>query len=115
MNLLASIQGVVDLLNSVPGLDATLDLRDLNTDGIYVDLESLSHEYLCGQAQMTLNLYLVTGDVGKAQALDNLSEMLNKVLTVLDPDGDTKVGTVPPLEGGQPLPALVVTVKVPTS
>lgn len=114
MNLAATIQGVVDLLNSVEGLSATSDLRDLNTDCILVQMDSISHEYLCGSGEVTITLYLVTANVGMPQDLVSLSDMLDKVLTVLSPDTDTKVGTVPPLEGGDPLPALVVTVKVPT-
>lgn len=116
IDLLGSLQSLVDTLNSVDGLHAVLDPRDINPDCVYVDVESLSHEYLCGQAEMTIKLMLITGDVGKLQALSNLSTMLNKVLTVLSPDGDTQVGsTTPPGFSGQPLPILVVTVKVPTS
>ncbi|MDV8003853.1 hypothetical protein [Rhodococcus sp. IEGM 1318] len=116
MDLLGSLQSLVDLLNSVDGLHAVLDPRDINPDCVFVDLESLSHEYLCGQAEMTIKLTLITGDVGRPQALINLSALLDKVLTVLNPDGDTQVGVItPPGFSGQPLPVLVVTVKVPTS
>lgn len=115
VNLLATVQGIVDLLNSVEGLHAVLDPRDINPDCIYVDIESLSHEFLCGSADATLKLMLITGDVGKAQALQNLSEMLDKLLTVLTPDGDTQVGSTTPPGSPNPLPILVVTLKVPTS
>lgn len=115
IDLAASLQSLVDTLNSVEGLHAVLDPRDINPDCVYVDLESLSHEYLCGQAEMTVRLTLITGDSGRIQALSNLSSMLDKVLTVLSPDGDTQVGATPTNAGGQPLPCLVVTVKVPTS
>lgn len=115
IDLLASLQSLVDTLNSVDGLNAVLDPRDINPDCVYVDLESLSHEYLCGQAEMTVKLTLITGDMGRIQALINLSALLDKVLTVLSPDGDTQVGATTTPSSTQPLPCLVVTVKVPTS
>ncbi|WP_024794196.1 hypothetical protein [Tomitella biformata] len=110
----AVIGGVIDELKSA-GLSATAEPADLNPPCAWVAVDKVEHSLLCGGGVVRVRIYLIAPDVGTMQAHRTLSEMLDKALTVIDPDQDTVLDEGIRLPaGGGPLPAYMVTAEIET-
>jgi len=79
---------VVDALASA-GVSATIDPRNVNLPGVWVQRLTLTPDLLCGGQTMRLRLVLVAPDVGTEQALDILDDLLDAAYKVAQPNTGT--------------------------
>jgi hypothetical protein len=92
------------------GVPATLNPGDLNPPGAWVRVRTITPETLTAYT-VRLDVYLVVGDANAAQAWDNLGTLLDKALTVVEPDEPVNTATSVQLpHGGPALPAMHLTV-----
>lgn len=90
-----------------PGLRADVDPALLSPPCVWVNLQGFSDDTLDGIAYR-LQLVLIAPDQDHRRAMTALADLYNKVLTVLDPTGETTTqGTVLP-DAPTPLPSLAV-------
>lgn len=110
LDIAAAAEDVVASLRSA-GLRATVEPADVNPPAAWVTARTMAHDLLGGGGTVAIDVYLIAPDTGTAQALRTLSSLLDKALTVVDPDADTSLAEAVTLPGGgQPLPAFRVTV-----
>lgn len=116
MSLKAALVDVTAALNA-GGVDASIDAQNVNTPGVWVQLESIAHSILSGGVVVRARLYLVVGDAPATTALDNLDELLAAVLDIVSPNTDRDTESVSVMLPGDstPLPALQLTVDLPTT
>lgn len=95
-----------------PGLNADTDPASVRTPGVWVRHIGLSLDHLGGYTHK-LQLHLVVPDTGYERSRNALVDLLNEVLTVVEPDDDPFFqGLVLP---GNPkaLPGLVIPLNLP--
>lgn len=99
------------------GLTADVDAQNLTPPAVWVQLASISHNLLSGGKTLRVRLYAIVGDAPTGTVLDNLDALLETVLTVVDPnaDIDTDVAGVMLPDNATPLPALQLTLDIPTT
>jgi hypothetical protein len=83
-----------------------------NGGGAWVRVKELDVVTLGETWQVSFQVYLIAPDVGVLEAWDILAALLNKALTVIDPDApvNTATSVILPQSPNQPLPAFLVTV-----
>lgn len=116
MTIRDALDAVVDALN--PGLGATLDPRDLNPPCAWVAGRRAAELNLCNRpTEITADVYLISRDVGTAEAIDKLGDMLDDALDQLAAAGIGVVDvaldeavTIP--SGAGPLPAYRISTQV---
>jgi hypothetical protein len=99
------------------GIAADLDAQNLTPPAVWVQLESIAHSLLSGGMVLRCRLYAIVGDGPAGTVLDNLDQLLGAVLDVVTPnaDRDTDVAGVILPDTSTPLPALHLTVDIPTT
>jgi hypothetical protein len=99
------------------GLNADLDAQNLTPPAVWVQLESIAHSILSGGMVLRCRLYAIVGDGPTGTVLDNLDALYETVLDVVTPntDTDTTVAGVVLPDTSTPLPALQLTVDLPTT
>ncbi|MGW0247924.1 hypothetical protein ACWDYH_14950 [Nocardia goodfellowii] len=108
------LEGLADELKAA-GVRAAVDPRDLNPPCAWVVARSIAHELLGGGGTVAVEVYLIAPDSGAPQAYRTLTDLLDKALTVLEPDADTSLSEAVTLPGGGgPLPAFRLTVNIET-
>lgn len=109
-----TLQGLCDAL-SAEGVRASIDPRDLNAPCVWVTgNQATTDMYLCGGAEMRVDVYLVAPDHGYPRTLATLEEMLSKVLEVVQPDEPVSLAESVVLpDSANPLPAFMLTVNIP--
>lgn len=108
---------LVDLVETLNGLDevrATLDPGELNTPGVWVTLEQVTVANLRHDSRVSAVLYLVAQDQDYQRAYLALQTIYNAIVpAVLTPDGPvTPQGLLLPQDPSNPLPALRVPVNL---
>lgn len=111
MGMYQHVQSVADLLTE-HGIPATTEPRDLRTPGVWVTVDRTRPSRLCGTHETVVSVVLVARDTGHRHALAHLSDLLDKVLGVVVPDGDVVADTITLPAGGSPLPAMTFTTTV---
>lgn len=98
------------------GVVATIDPSTLVAPGAWVMPREIPEDAwtLTGPSTVSAYVYLIAGDVGVPEALDVLSELLAKTLTVLTPDGPVNTSTAVSLPDNPTtaLPAFLVPVSL---
>lgn len=82
MDLAAAVQEVVDQLVA-GGVRATVDQRDLNPPAVLVDAPAIAWRFGKGGWNATWTATVVVPDTGNAQALTDLSVLLEQVQAAL--------------------------------
>lgn len=111
VNLTATMGAIVDALNA-GGVRATTDHRDLNPPAVLVTVPVVTPRF-GGCYQVDHRLLAVVGNAGdraSIAALDELSAAMDAVLAGLVVQW--RPVQMPPLAGGDPLPALEATFSV---
>ena len=112
-------EGLDDLVAALreAGIVADLDPQNLTPPAVWVQLESIAHSILSGGMVLRCRLYLIVGDAPAGTVLDNLDPLLGSVLDVVTPnaDVDTTVAGVLLPDTPTPLPALQLTIDLPTT
>lgn len=115
MNIIGTLESVVELLENA-GIRAYIDPADVNPPCVWLLPTVLDPGYLCGAGMLTIELYLVVGDVPAVQAMIGLTALLEQVIGVLDTEGTYDLGGAVSFPGGgAPYPAYKVTIQVPTT
>jgi hypothetical protein len=116
MALRAALDDLVAALREA-GIPADLDPQNLTPPAVWVQLESIAHSLLDGGLVLRCRLYAIVGDAPAGTVLDNLDALLGEVLDVVTPnaDRDTEVAGVLLPDTPNPLPALQLTVDLPTT
>lgn len=105
---------LADLVDSLTaaGLRATIDPRDVNAPAVWVSPRQIAHDILSG-GTVTVDLWLIAPDNGIPAALAVLADMLDTVLSVVDPDAPTSLAESLALpDTPAPLPAFRVTTEL---
>lgn len=113
IDLTAELQAFVTYLVD-NGVDAALDVKDLQADpgcvwvtASGIDLDRLNGYTINGSA------VCIVGDLTPVEALDALSDLVDKVVTLVDPTDTIEGRTVTvPAWGGSTLPAMVVPIQL---
>ena len=94
------------------GIPASLDPDSVQVPGAWIRVQRVTPTTLGGGATVRLQVHLLAPAVGTLEAWDLLSELLDKALTVIDPDEpvNTAANVVLPHTPTQPLPAFVLVV-----
>ena len=112
---LAKLDELAAQLEAVDGIrSASTDPAKISTPGVFVQCGPITIDKLDDGYTIEAQLRLVVADNGLVRSRDALIELLNKVLTVVDPDGPmTPQGVLLP---GNPasLPGLTVPVLIET-
>src|ERR1700710_311974 len=96
---------LVDLLIDA-GIDACLDLRDLNPPGVYVTPPDLAYRFGKGAADATWRIVAAVGNSGRADSFPPLAELLAAAVSALPyPVTAARAVDLTPLDGGGPFPA----------
>lgn len=104
---------LVDLIDEA-GLRVTIDPRNVNPPAVWISPRQIAHDLLAG-GTVTVDLWLIAPDNGTPAALKVLSEMLDVVLSVVDPDAPTSLAESLALpDTPAPLPAFRVTTELET-
>jgi hypothetical protein len=110
-----ALTGLRDLLNGAPGIKSTLDPGTVQVPGAWIQLGTIPDDAytLGGLSSIVANVYLVAPDSGAIASLDHLGNLLDQLLTVVEPDGPiTSVPLVTPASNPAALPALMVPVSL---
>lgn len=95
------------------GLRATSDPGKINPPCVWVNLATIDHTYLAGQAELEIDLYFVTPDHGTLPAIRQLEQMISKARRVIDFTNPLEAMPVAvPSLGNTPIPALRTTITV---
>lgn len=99
------------------GISADVDAQNLTPPAVWVQLASISHNLLSGGKTLRTRLYLIVGDAPTGTVLDQLDQLLEDTLTVVTPnaDVDSEVAGVQLPDTSTPLPALQLTLDIPTT
>lgn len=97
------------------GISASLDPDTVdvgNGGGAWVRIPTMEPLTLAGAWTVRFQVYLVAPAVGALEAWDVLSQLLDRALTVIEPDEpvNTATSVVLPHTPNQPLPAFLLTV-----
>jgi hypothetical protein len=116
MALREELELLVEALRGA-GISADLDPQNLTPPAVWVQLESIAHTLLSGGTVLRCRLYLIVGDNPAGTVLDHIDTLLYLVLGVVTPntDTDTTTETVALPDNPTPLPALRLTVDLPTT
>lgn len=110
----AAVAAIVDELKTA-GVAATAEPNVLNPPCAWVTARSVSHDLFVGGGTVHLEVYLIAPDNGTSQALRTLTDLLDRALTVLDPDGDTDLSAAVTIPGtAAALPAFKLSVDYET-
>lgn len=93
---------------------ASTDPAKVNTPGVFIACGPIEVTRLDGGQTITAQLHLVVGDNGVKRSRDALIELLNKVLTVVTPDGPMTPQAIQLPKSPKPLPGLIVPVNIET-
>lgn len=96
------------------GVSATPEPQDVPVPGAWIAARRLTRERMCGGMALTVDVYLVVRDSGTLTALDELAGLIDKALTVIDPDDgriDTDETVILPHDP-TPLPAAKITTTI---
>lgn len=105
-DLSAALADVVDALTAA-GIAAVVDMRDLNPPAVYVAAPQLAFDRLRGWTAV-VDLWAVVPAAGRLQALSGLGPLLAQVIDVW-PATAAYPADLPPLDGGDPMPAYRLT------
>jgi hypothetical protein len=109
---LAPVDQLVELCAALdPPVGVSMDPSEVNPGrGGWLAVDEVRFTNLAGQLELRCSLYLIAPDIDPQRALSLLAPMLNRVRTVLTPDGPVvPQGVVMPGDP-TPLPALRVPV-----
>lgn len=113
-DLTAPLTELLTLLGTVD-VDASMDPAAVNPPAGWLAVDELHPVTLARHTQLRCSLYLVAPDTDPLRAFGLLGPVLDRVLSVLTPDGDvTTQGVVLPGDP-TPLPALRVPVYLTTT
>lgn len=108
-DLAAAVTQLVDVLNAA-GVPAAFDMRDLEPPGVYVTAPTVTYRFRRGDWSAEWTVYAVTGNAGRAEALEELGVLLDAVQETL---ADVAVTGTPAdldsLDGGPRMPAYRLT------
>jgi hypothetical protein len=107
--LIPACQGVADALTAA-GVPATLNRTSLQVPGAWVRPDTVARFTLRG-GTARLSVLLVVPQAGDLEALEDLMGVLEKALTVIEPDDDVDTSVVLP-HNGNALPAFRLVVDV---
>lgn len=110
----ASLEALCVVLRANEIRSVEIDPSKLNLPGVLVELSAVRYDLLAG-ATIVARLSLVAPDVAIAQVHELLAELLDKVSDVIDPDGDVLATKVAFGEQSTLMPALQLTMSLPTS
>jgi hypothetical protein len=108
-DLAGTVTAVVDALVAA-GIPATQDRRTLNPPGVYVEQPTVLRNTLAGNTA-TLNLVCVAGNTGAPDATTALGSLVTAVRAVWPGPRDEPY-SLPGLDGGDPLPAYRLPIRV---
>lgn len=106
--LSAALGRMVDALKAA-GVNATTDARNLNAPVAFVTVNQVATVTLCGEIQVTADVYLIAHDRGGKLSIEELGKMLDRALTVLTLDEPARMVVANPPGLGAPAPALLIT------
>jgi hypothetical protein len=94
------------------GVPATLEPGQVDPPGAWITMRTMERLTLAGGFSVRFHVYLIAPAVGVLEALDLLAPMLDRALTVFDPDEPVNLATAVtlPHTPGQPLPAFLLVV-----
>ena len=90
---------------------ASVNPADVLLPGVWIQVAGVELDLLAGHT-IGLNLVAITGDTGPARSMADLAETFNKVVTVIDPTGQSRMVSVT-LPGNPPLPGLSIPFDLP--
>lgn len=94
------------------GVPATLEPADVQTEGAWVSMRTITPLTMDEGYSVRFHVYLVAPGVGALEALDVLGGLLTRALTVIEPDEpiNTATALTLPHTPNQPLPAYLLVV-----
>lgn len=107
-----ALAGLLAVLESA-GVPASLNVGQVQPPGAWVTPRTITPERLDGGGQLRTYVYLIVSDTDAAQAVINLGQLLDKALTVIDPDEAVSTAEAVALPDSPPLPAYRLTVDLP--
>lgn len=110
MDIKASLEGLVTLLKAA-GLSADLDNRKLNAPCAWVHPGDITPRDLQGGYTMAAQVTLVSRNTSPLGNLESLNTMLDKALTVIEPDTAIETDRTAAM-GDKVLPAFTFTVNL---
>lgn len=114
LNLLAAVDDLVATLKEleVEGtpLRVTTTVETIAPPCVWVAVDGIDHTL--GAGEVTVRLFLISGDLDEYRAIGALSPMVAAVLSVISPTEDTTVAEVAPTFQTKGLPALRLTTTV---
>lgn len=109
MDIVGALERIVNELRA-QGIRANIDPVKLTPPCAWVTVTQVAHTRLCGGAEATVSVLLVTTDRPPALAHTNLGDLLSLALAVVDPTEPTVTNEAVKLtDNGQPLPAYRIT------
>ncbi|MFD4355829.1 hypothetical protein ACFWPX_24985 [Nocardia sp. NPDC058518] len=109
MNIVRELDRIVIALRA-QGIRANIDPVKLTPPCAWVQVTQVAHTRLCGGAEATVTVLLITTDRPPALAHVALGELLDKALAVVEPTEPTVTNEAVKLtDNGQPLPAYRIT------
>jgi len=108
----APVDQLVQLCKQLdPPLGVSMDPAEVNPGrGGWLALDEVRAANLAGQLELRCSLFLIAPDTGPGRALGTLAGMLNRLRTVVRPDGPVVPQGVVLPDSPTPLPALRVPV-----
>ena len=103
-----ALQDVVTALRA-KGVKANVDPAMVDLPGAWVTATQGAHVLMCGGVQLTVEIYLVVADKRVGQAWAELSALLDKAHTAVDPTEPTQLNEAIQLQGPHPLPCFKIT------
>ena len=104
----AAIVAAVDHLVATlagAGLRVTTESSTVAPPGVWVQARTVEVETLDESSRLRVYVYLIASESGGRTALVALGELLDKALTVIDPDEPTELNHSVALPDSAPLPA----------
>ena len=112
IDLTGPINDLVDTLEDAGIRSVSVDPAEINTPGVWVQFTGFEADLLGGYTISTA-LVCIVGDISPLRSLATLSELVDKVLTVVDPSGPITAVAVN-MPGAKPLPGLRIPFDLPT-
>lgn len=105
----AAVKELTDAIESA-GVPASTVVAEVRVPGAWVSPRTMTVETLSGGGTLRCHVYLIAGDVTADQALKELGGLLDKALTVVDPDEPVDMAQAVALPDTPPMPAYRLTI-----
>jgi hypothetical protein len=112
----APVDQLVELCKQLdPPLGVSMDPAEVNPGrGGWLSVDEIRVANLRGQLELRCSLFLISPDIDPKRALGKLAPMLNRLLTVVAPDGPVITQGVVLPDSPTPMPALRVPIHLYT-